>query len=135
MHRLRVYVDNSVFGGVFDDEFAPESKLFFERVKTQKYRILVSRINYDEMASAPDRVKKLLRDLPPECLETVTVDDETRELADAYVAGGAIGRAAFFNYIGLYYLFTNRAYTLRFFNNSLHFHKVNYSLNYLFSHL
>jgi len=32
MRKLRVYADTSVFGGVFDDEFAEASRAFFDQV-------------------------------------------------------------------------------------------------------
>jgi hypothetical protein len=30
---IRIYADTSVFGGVFDDEFAAASKIFFDQVE------------------------------------------------------------------------------------------------------
>jgi hypothetical protein len=33
VHRIRVYVDTSVFGGTQDEEFFVESSRFFDRVR------------------------------------------------------------------------------------------------------
>jgi hypothetical protein len=33
MHRMRIYVETSVFGGVLDEEFALPSQRFIDRVK------------------------------------------------------------------------------------------------------
>lgn len=38
MHKIRVYIDTSVFGGVHDEEFAEASKRFFARVKQVNVR-------------------------------------------------------------------------------------------------
>lgn len=38
----RVYVDTSVLGGVFDDEFADESKAFFEAADKGRFHIVLS---------------------------------------------------------------------------------------------
>ncbi len=42
MKRPRIYADTSVFGGCFDDEFATESKLFFEDIKFGKFILVIS---------------------------------------------------------------------------------------------
>lgn len=39
---LLVYADTSVYGGVFDDEFAAPSLRFFESVRSQVFGLLVS---------------------------------------------------------------------------------------------
>ncbi len=92
VHRLRVYVDNSAFGGVHDEEFAEDSKRFFEPVRRGDYRVLVSQIVFEEIADAPDKVRQALQDLPDEVLETVPVQEEVRRLADAYVSAKALSR-------------------------------------------
>jgi len=55
-HRFRAFVDNSVFGGVFDDEFADDSKRFFEQVKSGRFIVLVSDILLREILNAPEHV-------------------------------------------------------------------------------
>ena len=72
-----------------DEEFAEDSKRFFDRVRRGDCRVLVSQIVFEEIADAPDKVRQVLEDLPDEVLETVPVDEEVRRLADAYVSAGA----------------------------------------------
>ena len=93
VRRLRVYVDNSVFGGVHDDEFAEASKRFFELVRKGRYRVLLSTITYDEIGRAPARARQVLEKLPDEALERVAITDEVQALAQAYIEGGALGDA------------------------------------------
>ena len=39
---MRVYADTSVFGGVFDDEFARPSQRFFELVQAGSFTLVCS---------------------------------------------------------------------------------------------
>ena len=47
MHRIRVYVDTSVFGGTQDEEFADASNRFFEHVSQGRFVLLVSDVAVD----------------------------------------------------------------------------------------
>ncbi|MCD4726124.1 MAG: PIN domain-containing protein [Pirellulales bacterium] len=91
MHRLRVYVDTSVIGGVFDEQFSASSRRFFEEVKQKRYAILISAITYDEMVTAPDRVRQIFESLPADAVEEISIDSEVRELAAAYIAANILG--------------------------------------------
>jgi hypothetical protein len=86
MHRLRVYVDNSVYGGVFDEEFAEASQRFFEQVKAGRYIVLISEVVFEEIEDAPERVQRILRDLPADALEEIALTPQVYELSQAYVA-------------------------------------------------
>ena len=90
MQRIRVYVDPSVFGGVDDEEFSGPSRHFFEGAKQGRYTILLSSVTYDELEAAPDNVRQVLDEMPPHAVEEVTIDPQTRKLADAYIAAGAL---------------------------------------------
>jgi len=94
MHKIRVYVDTSVFGGTSDDEFAEPSKLFFERVRRGEYTVLVSEPTFTELAGAPKAVKAFWNSLPAECIEEIHTDDEVRALAEAYIDAGVLGRSS-----------------------------------------
>jgi hypothetical protein len=60
----RIYIDTSVVGGYFDNEFSSDSKLFFERVEKGELIILVSDLLEAELMGAPAFVKELLTKLP-----------------------------------------------------------------------
>ena len=93
MHRIRVYVDTSVFGGTQDEEFDGPSRRFFERVAGGRYVVLVSRTTTTELEDAPASVRDVLVSLPPACIEYVPGSPEVDDLANAYIAAGALGRA------------------------------------------
>lgn len=93
MHRIRVYVDTSVFGGMKDEEFGEATKQFFERVRRGRFLVLVSQVTADELADAPPAVQAVLMELPATCLEKVPAGKEALALATAYIEGAVLGPA------------------------------------------
>jgi len=91
MKQLRVYADTSVFGGCFDDEFAKESKSFFEDIKAGKFIIVVSSTTLGELDRAPQQVQKVLAGLPAENVEIIEFSDEIAHLRDAYLDARIVG--------------------------------------------
>jgi len=91
MKLPRIYADTSVFGGCFDEEFAEESKLFFEDVKAGRFALVISSTILGELEKAPDYVQKVLTELPPERLEVIDFCDEIALLRDAYLLAGIVG--------------------------------------------
>ena len=55
--KQRIYVDTSVFGGYFDEEFSLHTKPLFERLKDNEFILLFSTVTQDELESAPESVK------------------------------------------------------------------------------
>lgn len=54
--KHRIYIDTSVFGGYFDEEFEEYSKKFFSKVSVTESIILLSNVALDEIADASKRV-------------------------------------------------------------------------------
>ena len=80
---LRAYIDTSVIGGVADEEFSEPSRLLLQQVASGRLIALVSDITYRELENAPDSVKDVLRNLPPEFVEQVEVNSLNRPLVEA----------------------------------------------------
>ena len=57
---LRVYIDTSVFGGYYDDEFSVASRKFFGAVFTGQLIPLISETLVAELMRAPAHVQDLL---------------------------------------------------------------------------
>jgi hypothetical protein len=51
------YLNTSVFGGYFDEEFSANTIPFFERIAEENITIIVSEILENELSGAPDFVK------------------------------------------------------------------------------
>jgi len=54
-----IYIDTSVFGGCFDDEFEKGSSKFFKNARGGKFHLLISDILVAELSLAPLPVKNL----------------------------------------------------------------------------
>ncbi|MFM8512402.1 MAG: PIN domain protein [Bacteroidota bacterium] len=92
--KQRIYIDTSVVGGYFDDEFSADTIPFFNRVKNGEIMIIVSDILEAELMSAPNFVKVLLKDLPEIQIEKVRLSPESIELADKYIEAKVVGKTS-----------------------------------------
>jgi len=55
---FRVYADTSVYGSVFDEEFAKPSRAFFEQIQGGRYRLVTCPLLEDELEDAPPQVRR-----------------------------------------------------------------------------
>lgn len=89
MKIIRVYVDTSVFGGVFDDEFKAESKKFFDEIRKKKFSLVTSAVVQAEIEPAVVKVKNLFDEML-DIAEIVDVSEEALNLRDAYLSAGIL---------------------------------------------
>ncbi len=88
---MRIYIDTSVVGGVFDEEFREASESFFAKVTSGDFVIVVSRLLRDELLLAPARVRNYLEGFERSMIEEVNLPEEALNLADLYVAERVVG--------------------------------------------
>jgi len=88
--KARIYVDASVVGGCEDEEFAEYSVQLMERFVRGELVLVVSVLTVQELAGAPEKVRRRLASVPEAHIETLQLDAEARELAEAYIAEGII---------------------------------------------
>lgn len=91
--KLRVYIDTSVVGGYFDDEFEDDTKAFFERIFNKEFLIHFSEVSETELSLAPNFVKELKTKIPSDCYKYLELDNESRDLAQAYLNEKILGKA------------------------------------------
>ncbi len=60
----RVYLDTSVMGGQFDQEFALDTAPFFDAVSNGQFIIIISDLLKAELLRAPQQVRQLLSEIP-----------------------------------------------------------------------
>lgn len=94
MRRLRIYADTSVFGGCFDEEFQAASLAFFQEVAAGRFTLVLGEVTGRELASAPEHVRDVLRQIAPENLEVTAPSEEIARLRDAYIAAGVLSPAS-----------------------------------------
>jgi len=93
--KQRFYLDTSVFGGVFDEEFEEVSVRLFERIKLGELICVYSELVERELLSAPNRVKLFFQELPKGSLEKVEINDDILGLASKYVEEKVVGATSF----------------------------------------
>ena len=91
----RIYNDTSVFGGYFDLEFKKYTIPFFERIKNNEIKIIYSSVTEQELESAPEPVKNLVRNLPADSIEFVELSEDAIELASQYLNENVVGKTSF----------------------------------------
>lgn len=68
---MRVYIDTSVVGGCFDDEFSEEIRTLIKMAKSGKISSMISNILADELSLAPERVQNVISELPKGVFEVI----------------------------------------------------------------
>ena len=90
MFKSRIYIDTSVIGGCFDDEFAEYSNSLFNEFIGGSKIAVVSNITLKELKLAPNKLKQKLESIPESNIEYVALTEEAEELAKKYVENGVI---------------------------------------------
>lgn len=88
--RLRIYVDTSVVGGCEDEEWRDDSIRLMECFVRGDHVLVLSDLMLQELARAPEAVRRRLSEVPEEHIEARQLDAEARELAEAYISEGVI---------------------------------------------
>lgn len=91
----KIFVDTSVFGGCFDEEYKTQSERFFSQVKKKQISILISPTIIDEINRAPTNVQKVLTEIPPQQVELIKITKEIEQLRDAYLGEKVLGKSSF----------------------------------------
>jgi len=94
MKRQRIYIDTSIVGGFFDEEFEKETKLLFRRLENKEVVFMVSDVLLGELENAPEMIRTLLDNYDDDCFEKVSLTEEARELASKYIAENVIGKTS-----------------------------------------
>ena len=94
MKRLRIYVDTSVIGGCFDEEFETESNQLVKMAEDGKAVLLISDELVAEIQYAPEVVQDRLFSLPVHCFERLETTEEAVALHDAYLKAKILGGAS-----------------------------------------
>jgi predicted nucleic acid-binding protein len=58
--KQRIYIDTSVFGGYYDEEFEKYTIPLFDRIGNGEFIVLLSAVTQDELKNAPEKVQKLV---------------------------------------------------------------------------
>jgi predicted nucleic acid-binding protein len=92
--KQRIYIDTSVIGGYFDEEFEIPTKRLFERISNKDFDVYFSEVNETELSLAPKHIRELKNLIPADCYKYLDLNFEAKELAETYVFEKALGQAS-----------------------------------------
>ena len=89
MRTPTLYLDTSVLGGFFDDEWKSPTQVLWKQMEEGKYHFFTSSIAAEELTEAPERVRELFNEtFSPETVLGVTAEME--QLASAYMSKAVV---------------------------------------------
>jgi predicted nucleic acid-binding protein len=94
MKKFRIYIDTSIIGGCEDDEFSKISLKLVDCIRTGEFKVLVSDLLVRELSFAPDRIKEILKSIPPENVEQLAETEDAIVLQRAYISAKILGKAS-----------------------------------------
>ncbi len=93
--KPRIYLDTSVYGGYFDEEFSEHTIPLFDRIRNNEFILLYSTVTQEELVNAPKKVKELVKSLKAEYTEFIETTDEAINLATEYIKEKVVGQTSF----------------------------------------
>ena len=91
----RFYLDTSVYGGYYDEEFQQFTRILFSEIKSERVTILFSDVIGGELERAPKRIQDFVKSIESKTTEFLEVDDEAVRLAQLYIEEGVVGQTSF----------------------------------------
>jgi predicted nucleic acid-binding protein len=107
--KQRIYIDTSVFGGYFDEEFSEHTFPLLERIKSGEFILLYSTVTQDELESAPEKVKELVKSLKVDYTEFLETTGEAIDLATEYITEKVVGKTSYADCLHIALATINRA--------------------------
>jgi predicted nucleic acid-binding protein len=92
--RQRIYIDTSVVGGYFDEEFSEATLGLFKRLENAEIVFVVSDLLDLELSRAPQNVRELLYKYTSDKFERVQLTEEAIDLANQYITEGVVGKSS-----------------------------------------
>ena len=92
--KQRIYIDTSVLGGYFDEEFKEATRSFFERFENNELIFVVSDLLDVELIRAPKNVKELLHNYSADKFERIELTEDAIKLANTYIEEKVVGKTS-----------------------------------------
>jgi len=107
--KQRLYIDTSVFGGFFDEEFSEFTRPLIERFQKGEFNLLFSTVTQDELSTAPANIKGLVTSIKVENTEFIETTEEAVDLATQYILEKVVGQTSFADCLHIALATINRA--------------------------
>ena len=92
--KQHIYIDTSVVGGYFDEEFKEDTIKLFERLENNEVIFVLSDMLDLELLDAPEHVRELLSKYSADKFERVELTQESITLADTYIKEKVVGKTS-----------------------------------------
>ncbi|MDO8997105.1 PIN domain-containing protein [Sediminibacterium sp.] len=92
--KQRIYIDTSVVGGYFDEEFKEATEMLFKRLMDDEIHFVVSDLLDLELINAPKRVREHLLNFPADKFQRIELTEEAIKLADTYIEEKVVGKTS-----------------------------------------
>lgn len=92
--KQRIYIDTSVLGGYFDEEFKDVTLRLFERLDNNEIIFVVSDLLDLELLNAPQQVRDLLLNYSADKFQRVELTEDAIKLADTYIVEKVVGKSS-----------------------------------------
>jgi predicted nucleic acid-binding protein len=92
--KQRIYIDTSVVGGFFDEEFKDDTLPLFQRLENGEIIFVVSDLLDLELINAPQKVRELLHNYSAEKFNRIELTEEAILLADTYIFEKVVGKTS-----------------------------------------
>ena len=92
--KQRIYIDTSLVGGYFDEEFKNDTIPLFERLEKGEIIFVVSDLLDLELINAPQKVRDLLHNFSTDKFNRIELTEEAIKLADTYIAEKVVGKTS-----------------------------------------
>ncbi|NQW77134.1 MAG: PIN domain-containing protein [Cytophagales bacterium] len=107
--KQKIYIDTSVFGGYFDEEFSNQTIPLFERIKNEEFILLYSSVTQGELENAPNYVKELVNTLKVNYTEYIDLSEDAIDLANEYISEKVVGLTSYADCLHIALATINRA--------------------------
>ena len=107
--KQKIYIDTSVFGGYFDEEFSNQTIPLFERIKNEEFILLYSSVTQGELENAPTYVKELVNTLKVNYTEYIDLSEDAIDLANEYISEKVVGLTSYADCLHIALATINRA--------------------------
>lgn len=92
--RQWIYIDTSIVGGYFDEEFKEATIELFKWLERKEIIFIVSNLLDLELIDAPERVREILQNYSNDNFERVSLTTQSIELADKYILEKVVGKTS-----------------------------------------
>ncbi|MBN4049601.1 hypothetical protein JYT36_00065 [Bacteroidales bacterium AH-315-N07] len=92
---MKIYVDTSVIGGCFDEEFQKWSNELFDEFKKGTELLMLSDLTLQELELSKPMVRYKVKEVPKINIINISIVDEAIQLAVTYIEEGALNNKSY----------------------------------------